>query len=123
MNKVVQRPGVLLLPLAFFLGIGIASAADVDVEEATVVWSHERCEYILIKKQDGHGIITQFSAERLKEGDVIHSDFRHSVNSGQKFTNKATGETGMLRGAVYELTRLQALKKIQGICKKYAPAQ
>lgn len=100
-----------------------AIAQEAEPEDATIEWSHGRCEYILIKKADGHGIITQFSAERLKQGDVISSDFRHSVNSGKIFTNKATGETGMLRGAAFELTRAQALKKIQGICKKHAPQE
>lgn len=100
-----------------------AIAQEAEPEDATIEWSHARCEYILIKKASGHGIITQFSAERLKPGDVISSDFRHSVNSGKIFTNKATGETGMLRGAAFDLTRSQALKKIQGICKKHAPQE
>lgn len=112
------------LPLSLAL-IGAAAHAQEEEagEEAAVVWSHPRCEYILIKKADGHGIITQFSAERLKENDVITSDFSQSVNTQKKFVNKASGETGMLRGAAFELTRAQALKKIQGICKKHAPKE
>lgn len=99
------------------------TAQEAAGEDATVIWSHPRCEYILIKKSDGHGVITQFSAERLKENDVITADFSHSVNSGKKFVIKSTGETGMLRGAAYELSRAQALKKIKGICSRFAPQE
>ncbi len=85
--------------------------------EAVVIWERDRCEYVLIQKADGHGIIMQFSAERLKPGDVIESEFHFSVNSGKKFTNKGTGETGMLRGYKFGLTRKQALKHFPKSCK------
>lgn len=112
-------PFVLLLHLAALPCLAEETAG----EEATVVWSNPRCEYILIRKADGHGVITQFSAERLQENDVIVAEFRHSINSGKRFVNKATGETGMLRGTAFELTRAQALKRIHGICKRHAPPE
>lgn len=90
-------------------------------EEASIIWERERCEYVLIKKADGYGLIMQFSAERLKPDDVIESEFQHSVNSGKQFTNKRTGETGMLRGVKFGLTRSQALKSFPKSCK--APAE
>lgn len=91
----------------------VPSAAN----EAVVLWSRDRCEFVLIQKSDGHGIIMQFSAERLKPGDVIESEFQFSVNSGKRFTIKATGETGMLRGYRFGLTRKQALKHFPKECK------
>ncbi|MFN0315267.1 MAG: hypothetical protein ACKVQA_09545 [Burkholderiales bacterium] len=98
-----------------------AQAPLVHAEEATIVWERDRCEYVLIEKADGYGLIMQFSAERLKPGDVIESEFRFSVNSGKQFTNKRTGETGMLRGVKFGLTRNQALKSFPKSCK--APAE
>ena len=99
----------------------LTSASLARAEEATIVWERDRCEFVLIKKADGYGLIMQFSAERLKPDDVIDSEFQHSVNSGKQFTNMRTGETGMLRGVKFGLTRGQALKSFPKSCK--APAE
>ena len=103
---------------AMFLAMSNASA-----DQATVRWAHERCEYVLIERADGHGLIMQFSAERLKPDDVIEAEFQFSVNSGKVFTNIATQETGMLRGYKFGLTRAQAVKFLQSNCKKQAPQE
>ncbi|MSQ58269.1 MAG: hypothetical protein EXR36_01070 [Betaproteobacteria bacterium] len=113
--------GFSRLPMVIGLFAMLAGAPLAHAEEATVVWERERCEYVLIKKADGYGLIMQFSAERLKPDDVIESEFQFSVNSGKQFTNKRTGETGMLRGVNFGLTRSQALKSFPKSCK--APAE
>lgn len=121
--RLVLRAGPIALLCLALTSLDTFAQQDDPVEEAEVLWSHERCEYILIMKGDGHGIISQFSAERMKAGDKITAPFHLSVNSFKKFTHQATGETGMLRGTAFGLTRMQALKKIQGICRKYAPKE
>lgn len=127
MNSFLRLPALragLALMLCALLPIPQSLAEEDDpVEEAEVVWSHERCEYILITKADGHGIVSQFSAERMKAGDRISAPFHLSVQSFKKFTHRSTGETGMLRGTAFGLTRAQALKKIHGICRRYAPKE
>ena len=108
---------------AFGLSAMLLAMSNALAEQARVRWAHERCEYVLIEKADGHGLIMQFSAERLKPDDVIESEFQFSVNSGKVFTNLATQETGMLRGYKFGLTRTQAIKFLQANCKKQAPQE
>lgn len=119
----IKRCIAAALSAVALMGAAIAQQTEDDQEIGEVNWSHERCEYILVVLDDGYGIITQFSAERLKAGDKISAAFHFSINSGKKFINQATGETGMLRGAAFGLTRAQALKRIQGICKRHAPKE
>jgi len=97
--------------------LGLLGPCQSSAEEVTVRWERERCEYLLIQKADGYGLIMQLSGDRLKENDVFESDLTNSINTSRVFTHKATGQTGMLRGIKYELTRKQALREFPQSCK------
>ncbi len=96
-----------LLGACLFMATGVAGAAS----EVTVDWSSERCDFILTKNQDGHGVVLKLTPVILEQGEVLVGDLDR-INYSGRVVRQSNGEGVMMRGLKYGIRRKAALDTI-----------
>ena len=96
-----------LLGACLSMATGVAGAAS----EVTVDWSSERCDFILTKNQDGHGVVLKLTPVLLEQGEVLVGDLDR-INYSGRVVRQSNGEGVMMRGLKYGIRRKAALDTI-----------
>lgn len=78
---------------------------------ADVVWTDAKCDFILIRNEDGHGIVYKATPVVLKAGDKLDGALDH-VGYFRKIAVVGTSEAHMMRGMKYGVRRQLALDLI-----------
>lgn len=96
-----------LLGACLCMSAGISAAAS----EVTVDWASERCDFILTKNQDGHGVVLKLTPVVLEQGEVLVGDLDR-INYSGRVVRQSNGEGVMMRGLKYGVRRRAALDTI-----------
>jgi hypothetical protein len=78
---------------------------------ADVVWTEAKCDFILIRNEDGHGIVYKATPVVLKAGDKLDGALDH-VGYFRKIAVVGANEAHMMRGMKYGVRRQLALDLI-----------
>ncbi len=94
---------------------GIAAAltallfsAQAHAITAEVVWLDAKCDYVLVKNEDGHAILFRASPFELKLGDKVEGPM-DQVGYFRKIARVGTSETAMMRSEKYGVRRQLAV--------------
>jgi hypothetical protein len=91
------------------MAILLASSANArDPVTAEVVWTHERCDFIVTRNEAGHGIVMRLTPLSLKEGDVLVGAL-DDIGYGRKVAKQGTEEAAMMQIRKYGIRRKPAL--------------
>lgn len=71
---------------------------------AEVVWLGEKCDYVLVRNEDGHTILFRASPFELKLGDKLEGAM-DQVGYFRKMTKVGTSDTAMMRSEKYGVRR------------------
>jgi hypothetical protein len=94
-----------------------APAFAAQAGEATILWSRDRCEMILVEKPGSeYGVVLRLSDGRVDIGDKLEGDF-DSINQIRNIKNLASGEEIMMRGVRYSSSRKYVLQVMPKWCK------
>jgi hypothetical protein len=98
-------------------GCLLAPTFAAQAGEATILWSRDRCEMILVEKPAGeYGVVLRLSDGRVDIGDKLEGDFE-SINQIRNIKNLASGEEIMMRGVRYSTSRKYVLQVMPKWCK------
>ena len=103
--RVIGRALCLLLPAVALAPLPAAAVV------ADVVWTDAKCDVILIRNEDGHGIVYRATPVVLKEGDKLDGALDH-VGYFRKIAVVGANEAHMMRGMKYGVRRQMALDLI-----------
>ena len=78
---------------------------------AEVVWLDAKCDYILVKNEDGHAILFRAMPFDLKPGDRLEGPMEQ-VGYFRKISKAGTEETAMMRAEKYGVRRQVAVNLI-----------
>jgi hypothetical protein len=103
--RVLGRALCLLSLVSALLPLEVAAVV------ADVVWTAAKCDFILIRNEDGHGIVYKATPVVLKAGDKLDGALDH-VGYFRKIAVVGTTEAHMMRGMKYGVRRQLALDLI-----------
>ena len=102
-----------LLPLrAACLAAAVAASAPAAAITVEVVWTAPRCDYLLVRDSEGHGIVYRSSPIEIAVGDRLEGGL-DQVNTFRRVVKVSTGEATMMRTMKYGIRRKQAVETIQ----------
>ncbi len=101
-------PSAVLSSLALCAALIPAPASAVTAE---VVWLDAKCDYILVKNEDGHAILFRAMPFDLKPGDQLEGPL-DQVGYFRKIAKAGTEETAMMRAERYGVRRQLAVNLI-----------
>ncbi len=94
------------------VAVFLVSAADArDPVKAEVVWTHERCDFVVTRNEAGHGIVMRLTPLSLKEGDVLVGAL-DDIGYGRKVAKQGTEEAAMMQIRKYGIRRKPALDMV-----------
>lgn len=85
--------------------------APAQAVTAEVVWLDAKCDYILVKNEDGHAILFRAMPFDLKPGDRLEGPM-DQVGYFRKISKAGTEETAMMRAEKYGVRRQLAVNLI-----------
>ncbi|MBI1394468.1 MAG: hypothetical protein GC151_00700 [Betaproteobacteria bacterium] len=102
------RRGLACTALGFAVLGCVPSAFAVTME---VVWSNERCDYVLAKNEDGYGVVQKATPIVLAPGDKLEGAL-DEVGFFRKVTKVGGDQPVMMRGMKYGILRKEAVNTI-----------
>ncbi|MBK8015964.1 MAG: hypothetical protein IPK20_04085 [Betaproteobacteria bacterium] len=96
---------------ALFAAAVTAVSFPAHAVTAEVVWHDPKCDFVLVKNEDGHGIVLKASPIELKSGDVLDGAL-DQVGYFRRIAKVGTEETSMMRGMKYGVRRKVAVELI-----------
>lgn len=108
LNRRLRGPSILMSSLALCAALLPAQARAATAE---VVWLDAKCDYILVKNEDGHAILFRAMPFDLKPGDKLEGPMEQ-VGYFRKITKAGTDETAMMRAEKYGVRRQLAVSLI-----------
>ncbi len=88
--------------------VALLSSTHASAITAEVVWLDAKCDYVLVKNEDGHAILFRASPFDLKLGDKLEGAM-DQVGYFRKMTKVGTAEMAMMRSEKYGVRRQLAV--------------
>lgn len=111
MKKSFLLPAPMRLCRSWAAVFALAGAAPAHAVQAEVIWSDAKCDFVLTRNEDGHGIVLKASPFDLKPGDVLDGAI-DQVGYFRRIAKLSSGETSMMRGMKYGIRRKEAVDLI-----------
>lgn len=89
---------------------------------AEVVWNDDKCDFVLVKNEDGHAVVLKASPISLQPGDVLDGQL-DQVGFFRKIAKAGTGETTMMRTMKYGVRRKVAVEIMQDWSSRCDPPE
>ncbi|MCW5625144.1 MAG: hypothetical protein KIT73_10560 [Burkholderiales bacterium] len=92
---------------------GVVGAQSGEPVQVTVEWvsTNDRCDFVLVKNDEGHGVLLKLSPVTLEPGDTLTGPFDRINVSGRAV--KGNGDAAMMRGLKYGERRKVAVGAIE----------
>jgi hypothetical protein len=91
--------------LAFVAAAPAAARDDITME---VAWTDERCDFIVMRNEHGHGIAMRLTPLKLREGDKLRGAL-DEIGFGRKIAKLGTDDGAMMQVRKYGIRRKIAL--------------